>query len=63
MTFSTEEILILSVLVFEMILFLLWLFDIAVGIFKNAPLHTSDAPVSASNANLELILLTEKNLV
>jgi len=38
MTFSQEEILILFVLIFEMILFLLWL-------FANAPLPASDAPV------------------
>ena len=59
MTFSPKEILILFVLIFEMILFLLWLFDKAVSIFKNVP-PASDAPVSA---NLELELLAEGNLV
>ena len=61
MTFSQEEILILFVIIFGMVLFILWLINI-VGIFKKAPLPASDAPVSASNANLDLIL-TEKNLV
>ena len=59
MTFIPEEILILFVLIFQMILFLLWLFDKAISIFKNVP-PASDAPVSA---NLQLELLAEENLV
>ena len=62
MTFSTEEILILFVLIFEMILFSLWLFDLkAISIFKNVP-PTSDA-ANIYAANLELELLAETNLV
>ena len=57
MTYSPEEFLILLVIAFDMILFSLWLFNIARGIFKIAPLLVSDAPVSATNANFELINL------
>ena len=61
MTFSPEEILILFVLVFEMILFLLWLFDTVIIMFKNVP-PTSDA-ANIYAANLELEVLAETNLV
>mgnify|MGYP001298362577 FL=1 len=63
MTYSPEEILILSVIIFDMILFSLWLFNIARGIFKIAPLLKSDAPVSATNANLEFINSADLELV
>ena len=63
MTYSPEEILILFVITFDMILFSLWLFNIARGIFKIAPVLASDAPVSATNVNLELINLVEENSV
>ena len=57
MIYSPEEILILFGIIFGMILFSLWLINIARGIFQIAPLLASDAHVSASNANLELINL------
>ena len=63
MIYSPEEILILFVITFDMILFSLWLFNIARGIFKIAPLLTSDAPVSATNVNFELTNLVEENSV
>ena len=63
MIYSPEEILILFVIIFDMILFSLWLFNIARGIFKIAPLLTSDAPVSATNVNFELTNLVEENSV
>ena len=63
MTYSPEELLILFVIIFDMFLFSLWLFNIARGIFKIAPrLLASDAPVSATNANLELINLEETSV-
>ena len=54
MTFSLEAILILFVLILQMILSILMLL---VGIFKTITKcrASSDAPVSASNANLESI--------
>ena len=63
MIYSPEEILILFVIIFDMILFSLWLFNIARGIFKIAPLLTSDAPVSATNVTFELNNLEEENSV
>ena len=61
MNFSQEEKLILFV-IFEMILFLLWLFNKTISIFPafSRIFPASDAPVSA---NLELELFAEGNLV
>ena len=56
---SPEEILVLFVIIFDMVLFSLWLFNIARGIFKIA----SNAPVSATNASFELTNLEEGNSV
>ena len=62
MTYSPEEIIILFVIIFDMFLFSLWLFNIARGIFKLAPFLASNAPVSTTNVDLELINLEENSV-
>ena len=62
MTYSPGEIIVLFVIIFDMFLFSLWLFNIARDIFKIAPLLASNARVSATNVDLELINLEENSV-